>query len=207
MKYFTRFMGILLITGFAVLSLMSCDSLPAFQNPFTNMYADEKAAAANSETQEYVYSGGTAYYQGSYDNAIANFSEAIKLTPNHPLPYYFRAMSYQNIKNYDAAIADYSQAIQFNSDLPIPPYAYTEDAFNSNIYYITQIGTDYGTLERDLPLNTIHLQNSEMLRNRGSAYELKGLYDQAIADYTEALRLDPSKTAYQADLERVRAKL
>jgi tetratricopeptide (TPR) repeat protein len=54
-----------------------------------------------------------AYFaQQKFDLAMADFSEAIKLTPNDPNVYERRAYIEMQVRDYDEALADYSQAIK-----------------------------------------------------------------------------------------------
>ena len=54
-----------------------------------------------------------AYFgQQKFDMAMADFSEALKLTPNDPSVYERRAYIEMQVRDYDKALADYSQAIK-----------------------------------------------------------------------------------------------
>jgi tetratricopeptide (TPR) repeat protein len=46
-----------------------------------------------------------------YDQAIADYTEAIHFNLNDALAYYGRGVAYYNKKDYDRAIADFTQAI------------------------------------------------------------------------------------------------
>ena len=47
-----------------------------------------------------------------YDNAIRNYSEAIRLDPNYQNAYQWRGEAYYHKKDYDKAISDYTEAIR-----------------------------------------------------------------------------------------------
>jgi len=49
----------------------------------------------------------------------------------------------------------------------------------------------------------IELTNISLYSNRGWSYNKKD-YDKAVADYPQAVRLDPVNTEYRDNLERVR---
>jgi Flp pilus assembly protein TadD len=52
----------------------------------------------------------------AYDNAIADFSQVIKLRPNDASAYRERGNAYADRGDYDRAIADYNQAIKLDPD-------------------------------------------------------------------------------------------
>jgi tetratricopeptide (TPR) repeat protein len=59
----------------------------------------------------YNYEGGGAFNKNDYDQAISNFTRAIRAEPSKPDYYYNRGASYYAKQDYDRAIADYSQSI------------------------------------------------------------------------------------------------
>jgi len=52
--------------------------------------------------------------RGDNENAIADFSEAIRLNPRYALARTGRGLAYNDTRQYDRAIADYSEAIEIN---------------------------------------------------------------------------------------------
>src|SRR5262249_14060069 len=85
-------------------------------------------AAAEAEANNKAYlaaikEGNAAYSGGSFDKAIANFSEAIRLRPDDASAFNSRGNAYESKSDHDRAITDYTEAIRLN-----PNYAL---AFNS----------------------------------------------------------------------------
>ena len=54
--------------------------------------------------------------KGDYDQAIKDFSEAIKLDPGFDSAWNNRGLAYARKDNYDQAIKDYSEAIRLKPD-------------------------------------------------------------------------------------------
>ena len=120
--------------------------------------------------------------KGDYDKAIADYTEAIRLNPKLAEAYYSRGFAYGKKGDYDKAIADYTEAIRLD-----PKYA--EAYYNRGVAYATR-----ATTTRRLPTTP---RPSGWTRNMprriatGALPTGEGRYDKAIADYTEAIRLNP----------------
>ena len=93
-------------------------------------------------------------------------------------------MAYGNKGEYDKAIADYTEAIRLD-----PKYA--KAYYNRGWAY----GEQGRATTRRLPTTPRPSGSTRSMPvayyDRGNAYAEKGEYDKAIADYTEAIRLDP----------------
>jgi tetratricopeptide (TPR) repeat protein len=134
-----------------------------------------------SEYFERAYQHGEA---GRYDDAIRDYTEAIRLNPQDAIAYNNRGVAYKNKGDYDRAIADYTEAIRLN-----PQYA--------NAYYNQGIAySKKGDYDRAIANCTeaIRLNPQEALtyNNRGNAYFNKKEYNRAIADYDRALAINPN---------------
>jgi len=135
---------------------------------------------SNRNAESCLYNGWYRYKSKNYNTAIKDFSEAIYLTPNHPLPFYLRGNAYYAINNYDAAISDYSQALRLNKDgVPIPPYPYMTNAISNNGCFYSLGGGE-----------SMEISNSQIRSNRAWTYNLKGYYDSAIDDYNQLIQQD-----------------
>jgi len=167
---------------------------------------------------ESVNSRGIAHAKkGEYDQAIADYTEAIKKWGGKDYLYYNRALSYKGKKEYDKAIADLTESLRLN-----PKYA---DAYSSRgsaydeIKEYAKALADYGqaialkpdkaSLYYDRAIVHMNAGDNdraladydESLRrdpkdasaylNRGIVWNRKGNHDKAISDYAEAIRLSP----------------
>ena len=183
-----------------VLAFASCETVASAANAYhsfrTGNSDDNSTNAspanispANARTaQDKIYSGYYAFRNSRYDSAIADLSEAVKLTPNHPLPYYLRAEAYYQISDYDSAISDYSNAIQFNSFGPIPPYEYMEVVVG--VSRVGVPGSGFMYLLSGIS-NMIEITNISLYSKRGWSYNQKGNFDLAIMDYSMAIQMSP----------------
>jgi tetratricopeptide (TPR) repeat protein len=112
---------------------------------------------------EFISRGNARLEKSEYDSAIADFSEAIRLAPNHAAAYFFRGVSYFDKGEYDSAIADLSEAIRLD---PKDGAAY---------WGCCSAGSNY----------------AKAYLYRGSAHYKKGKFNSAIADLSVSIRLDP----------------
>jgi len=62
----------------------------------------------------YVNKGITHFEKGQYDQAISEFSKAIKISPEYAKPYKLRGIIYYKIKQFDKAINDFTTIIGIN---------------------------------------------------------------------------------------------
>ena len=146
---------------------------------------------------------------GNNESAIADFTEAIRQDPQDAEAYYNRGVTYSNKKDHDRAIADYSEAIKYD------PESAAEAYFNRGVTYNLkgEISKATADLRRAIELNP-DLPNAEKIReyivgletssststkqlSTAEEYYQKGEsrslhdYDGRIADFTEAIRLNP----------------
>jgi len=119
-----------------------------------------------------------------YEQAIADYTQAIRLDPNDASAYRSRGMAYSDKGDHDRAIADINQAIRLD---PNATAAYNARAvvYNSKGDYDRAIA-DYTQAIRLDPNDAIAYYN------RGLAYSNKKDYDRVIADTNQAVRLDPN---------------
>ncbi|GHV51225.1 hypothetical protein AGMMS49579_06140 [Spirochaetia bacterium] len=135
---------------------------------------------------------GSAYYtQKNYDQAIADYTQAIRLDPNNENAYYDRGRAYAAKSDYDRAISDYNQAIRID---PNDAYNYNArgNAYLNQKNYDMAIA-DYNQALRVDPNYTSANNNlANAYYNRGSDYYRGKDYTRAIADYEAALRFNPN---------------
>lgn len=62
----------------------------------------------------YYKQGQKKYYDGDPKAAITNFNKVIKLNPNDPQTYRYRAKAKAKLEDYQAAIEDYDKSVKLN---------------------------------------------------------------------------------------------
>ena len=68
------------------------------------------------DDEDYAYTAITYHQRGKFDNAIADYNEAIHLNPKSSSHYVMQGLSYQKKGFYDEAMANYSRAIRLNDE-------------------------------------------------------------------------------------------
>jgi WD40 repeat protein/serine/threonine protein kinase len=160
---------------------------PAVPAPVGTPPATAVSATPRSELEEAaascVHRGVMLRQKGDYDAAIAEFTRATRIDPNHTAAYQGRANTYSGRGDYDRAVEDYSKALEIDPKLAL---AYV----NRGLAYVklhepVKAVADYTrALEIDPKLSVAYL-------NRGSAYARSAEYERAVEDYSKALEIDP----------------
>jgi serine/threonine protein kinase/Tfp pilus assembly protein PilF len=127
--------------------------------------------------------GLVAEEKGDHQQAIADYSEAIRLKPDYPEAFNNRGVAYYSLKQYDKALSDYNEAIRLKPD--------DAEAFKNrgNVYYglkqYDKALSDYNEAIRLKP------DYAYAFNNRACVYNDRKQYDKALSDYNEAIRLKP----------------
>ena len=117
------------------------------------------------------------------EQALADFSEAIRLDPEYASAYYNRGITYDDLGQYEQALADYTEAIRLN-----PKYA---TAYHNRGYTHDNLGQYEQALADYTEAIRLNPDDPDPYNNRGITHRKLGQYEQALADYTEAIRLNP----------------
>ena len=155
----------------------------------------KRIANGNSFAEAAVacFNRGNAHFdEGQYDHAIADYDEAIGLSPDYINALIGRGVAHSATGNYDRAIADLDEAIRISPNLTLNPnlaLAFSERgmAYDGKGEY----GRAIADHDEAIRLNP---KDAVCFLNRGRAHRNGGQYDRAISDYDEAIRLDPNFT-------------
>jgi tetratricopeptide (TPR) repeat protein len=131
-----------------------------------------------------------------FEQAIADFSQALKLDPNNAKIYVERGNAYGDKGDNDRAIADYDQAIRLNPN-------FAEAYSNRGNAYLSKGDHDRAIADYDQAIR-LNPNFAEAYYNRGNSYYVKRDYDRAIADYEAALRINPNHANARTWLENAR---
>ncbi len=129
--------------------------------------------------------GMAAFGIGSFNRALADFTEAIRLDPNSSGARFYRGITHAIAGRSQEALADYTAAIQLQ---PNHPDAYLERA---KVYI--GLGADRLALG-DYTEALRRRADADVYLARGRLHHEMGSYEQALADCDRALRLRPRDT-------------
>ena len=149
--------------------------------------------------ETYYYRGNTKHDIGFYQNAISDYSKAIRLKPDFVEAYHNRGNTKALLGQHFEAIADYDIAIKLNPDDAMSYYlrGRAKGAFRAYFEAIT----DFDTAIKLNPDDAM----SYYLRGRAKA-EL-GAYFEAITDFDTAIKLEIDGAMVYNDRGIAKAKL
>lgn len=173
--------GVFLLASFVPLFASDTDSPPIEPN---------LAVKRNDRGEEFRK-------KGEFDNAIQEYTEAIKLNPMFSWPYNNRGLARAAKGEFDEALKDFADAIRLD-----PKYAF---AFNNR----GLVRAAKGELENAMKDYTEAIRLSPRYafpyHNRGVLWVKQGDFGQAIADFAEAVQLDSQFAAPNNEIAWIRA--
>ena len=132
---------------------------------------------------------GIEYFdEGRYEEAFADFTKAIELSPNDAMHYYNRGSAYDSLEKYGEAILDYSKAIELKPDYEL--------AFVSRglMYFLEeQYEKSVADYTKAIQLNPTEVAYVYV---RGAARFCQQKYEEALMDFTRAIELNPGTALY-----------
>jgi len=120
----------------------------------------------------------------SYEKAIADFTQSIRLDPGNAVAYTERGITYQQKGDFDKALADLTQAIRLDPN-NAERYRHRGDVYH-NTYHNDRAIADFTQAIKLDP------NNADRYKARGFAYAFNDDPDRAIVDFTQAIKLDPN---------------
>jgi lipoprotein NlpI len=149
---------------------------------FQRAAADYSALIDLNPENRFVYAfRAYSYFQlGEPDRAIADYDRTIELNQRSRYAYFNRGVAYYHKGDYDHAIADYNQAMQLG---------HQDQQISAD--RIRRQDSDPVPPPVDGQASGLASADGHAFYARGAAYYGKGDLDRAIADYDEAIRLNP----------------
>jgi tetratricopeptide (TPR) repeat protein len=142
-----------------------------------------KTAAPAALAEAYRIRAEAYSDRAAHKEAVADFTEAIRLKGDDGAAYYGRGAARLAVGDVDGAIADFTQAIRYSGT-------------SAGLYvargYAQLVKGNAGEAVADFTV-AIRLdpKSASAFNNRGLAYRKKGDLDNAILDYTAAIGLNP----------------
>jgi tetratricopeptide (TPR) repeat protein len=176
---------------FIILSLIFLLSTPSIFAE-TVKTSQQTIADIPAGTAEEYYNRGNAYKkQGDLTQAIADYTNVIRINSKHAKAYYNRGNIYGKQDNLIQAIADYTKAIEIN-------HKFKEAYYNRGNTYgkqgnLTQAIADYTKAIE------IDSKYAAAYGNRGNLCQIQGNFQQAIADYSNAIEINPDIAGFYSN--------
>jgi tetratricopeptide (TPR) repeat protein len=135
----------------------------------------------NEQAIKHAQKGNDFMNAGQYEQAILDFTEAIRILPDEYVLYHNRALCYLHVNNDEAALQDFLRAIQKKRD--------DIDAYVK----ITSIYADRGMFDDAINSmnNAIAVKpdDAELFYYRGKVYEKRGMNNEAVQDIRQACEM------------------
>ncbi len=132
--------------------------------------------------------------------AILAYDKAIQLDPKFEPAYELRASAYHNLKQYRQAIRDYDRVLELD---PENVTAYADRGLaKMEIGELLSATVDFGDAIRRKKDDDHSLTNS--YEHRGDAYARLGMYREAIADYSQAIKYQLANLTFLLNLKQIR---
>lgn len=150
---------------------------------YTRALADHALTA--SDRADIYEKRGVAYYKNTdYAHAVADYSAAIKLSPDCGRCFNNRGMARNQTGDYDGAIADFTAALQYEQNDPGVWQVY----FNRGIAWYHKNDNDHAIADYDLAIKR-NPRCSPCFHDRGMAWQDKGDLAKANDDLNTADQL------------------
>ena len=141
---------------------------------------DDASAPVAQRVQAFKNRGRGAFTAKDYDRAIADYGEAIKLSPKDAWAFAHRCEAYESKEDHNAAIADCTEAIRID-----PKYGFAYN--NRGVAHFGLHDYDAALADHDEAIE-INAGDAFAHVRRGMAWTEKGEFERALADINDALK-------------------
>ena len=149
--------------------------------------------------------GVSLFNDGAYDQAVAQFDNAIRFNSDDQDSYWYRGRAYSGLGEHQTAIDDFERALKLDSSLPLV-YLDRGSAYLSLGQHQQAVVDFDKALELDSMLALAYHNRGEAHQSlgrdqqaiddyeaAGDAYSDLGQQEQAIEDYDKVIQLDPDR--------------
>jgi tetratricopeptide (TPR) repeat protein len=126
------------------------------------------AQLGKNDVDIFVHRSNFYWRRQNFERALKEANEAVQLAPTYPASLFARAGAYQFLKKHELALDDLTSAMEIDIEAVKPPPGWA-----NSVRTPSQLAADYSC--------------------RGTVYEAIGDRERAIADYQEAICLEPNK--------------
>ena len=133
--------------------------------------------------QDHFDAGAELREEGKFEEAIAEYDEALKIYPKLPEVYNNRGAAFFHLGQNERALEDYDTAISIDGN-----YA---EAYNNRGVAYTRLGGFARAIQDYTKAILNNLEYAEAYHHRGTAYYNQGELELALKDLQDAIILDP----------------
>ncbi|MFM2064253.1 MAG: hypothetical protein RLZZ507_3924 [Cyanobacteriota bacterium] len=161
------------------------DESKEYTNALHTLNRGIEEAKKQEKEEFYIYNfrGDIFYKLNRYNEAIADYSQAITLNPQYAVAYDSRGVVYGQQGNLDQAIQDFNAAINISPQ-------FTEAYINRGAAYGQQGKINLAIVNFNQAIS-ISPQFAEAYVNRGNIYYKQEKFKEAIQDFNQALMINP----------------
>jgi tetratricopeptide (TPR) repeat protein len=118
--------------------------------------------------------------QRQHERVIADYTEALRLEPDHAGTWYERGWQHRRVGNLEQALADYTEAVK------LEPTSWLYRKYRAMAY--REKGNTQEALADYTEALRLRPEDADILEDRAGLHARLGDHDAAIADYREAMR-------------------
>ena len=150
---------------------------------------------------------GLAYMaKGDLALALADFDEAIRRDRDNVEAYFCRAQIHLSTGETDRAIVDLNRAIRLDPELTSAYYTRADarvQRYKSSGTFTVKDELEYAIADYSSVIR-LEPERASAFHDRGMAWKLYGNVDRAVADFMEAVRLNPMNPEVVATLKQLK---
>lgn len=137
-----------------------------------------------NNAEAYLLRGDARYWTSNYESAIKDYDKVISLDPNNAEAYWGRGDAKNALGLYNQSLQDYNTVLDL-----IPSYAKASKDRSNDVEYTLRIFREIRLHDKKLRFCP---EDANTYLSRGREKLKFGLYNEAIQDFNEVIRIDPN---------------